>query len=279
MKIDHREYDLSYLSFGAGVQSSALLVMACLGLNGAPPIDVALFADTGDEPAWVYDQVDRMKEWALSRGVRVETVRRGCLSQDLRAMKNKVRGRFAAMPCFVRGKDGRPSMLRRQCTREYKIEPIERRVRELLGVEPRHRVGRKKVRSLIGISSDEIMRMKPSRTPWITTCWPLVDARMTRRDCLRLLREQGLPEPKRSSCVFCPFHGDAEWEYLRAEAPDEFEKAVGVDHLLRDMGCCGGREPVYLHRSLRPLEDVDFNPKRNQMDLFAGAECEGMCGV
>ena len=37
------------------------------------------------------------------------------------------------MPYFVRNPDGTDGMGRRQCTSEYKLAPINRKVRELLG--------------------------------------------------------------------------------------------------------------------------------------------------
>ncbi len=46
------DFDFTYLSLGAGVQSTAMLIMSALGLYGCPNADVAIFADTGDEPAW-----------------------------------------------------------------------------------------------------------------------------------------------------------------------------------------------------------------------------------
>lgn len=59
-----------YLSFGAGVQSSALLAMAALGLRGVPRPDLVVFADTGSEPPWVYDHLMFMHRWCepLSAG-------------------------------------------------------------------------------------------------------------------------------------------------------------------------------------------------------------------
>lgn len=62
------DYDFTYLSLGAGVQSSALFVMSALGMYGCPKADVAIFADTGDEPSWVYDQLHRLRQFGLSTG-------------------------------------------------------------------------------------------------------------------------------------------------------------------------------------------------------------------
>ena len=68
--------------------------------------------------------------------------------------------------------------------------------------------------------------MKPSAVAYIQNEYPLVDLRMTRQDCLTWMADRGHPEPPRSACVFCPFHGDDEWLRLRDENPGSFLSAV-----------------------------------------------------
>ena len=273
-----------YLSLGAGVQSSALYVMTTLGLYGCPKADVAIFADTQDEPAYVYDQLARLRQWGNDNsGPRIDIVTAGHLSADVISRHNGTRPRFAAVPAFTADDTGRAVILRRQCTREYKIAPIEKQVRTLLGLVPRQRAkGRVSATALIGISLDEATRMKPSRTAWITNRYPLVDARMRRKDCLEVLKAMGLPEPKKSACVFCPFHDDAYWLWMKTEHPAEFERAARVDEQIRDMSRSGVARPVFLHRSLQPLRQINFAERRRlplfETDQFQN-ECEGMCGV
>ena len=43
------------LHLGAGVQSSCIAEMVLAG--ELPPVDLVIFADTGNEPPWVYKQV------------------------------------------------------------------------------------------------------------------------------------------------------------------------------------------------------------------------------
>jgi hypothetical protein len=271
------DFDFTYLSYGAGVQSSALLVCSALGLAGVPRVDVAIFADTGDEPPWVYETLELMKLWARERGITIESVSAGCLSADVQARHDGTKKRFVCIPAFTQGSDGRASILRRQCTREYKIDPITKKVRQLLGYEPRQRV-KHRVRCLVGISLDEAQRMKPSRFKWVTNVFPLVFGGLRRRDCELLVSRQGLPVPKKSSCVFCPFHSDGFWLALRDNHPEEFERAVVFDRVIRDMSMSGLKRPAFLHRSLQPLDAVDFDLNRDQVDMF-GNECEGHCGI
>lgn len=272
------DFDFTYLSYGAGVQSTALLVCSALGLKRVPKVDVAIFADTGDEPVWVYETLATLTRWASPHGIEIETVSAGHLAGDLEAARQDGSKRFAGIPAFTEGKDGRVSMLRRQCTREYKIEPITKRVREILGYQPRQRV-KKRVRCLIGISLDEAQRMKPSRYKWVTNAFPLVFASLRRRSCELIVTNEGLPLPKKSSCRYCPYHSDSFWLDLRDNHPKEFELAVAFDEsTVRGMTKLGLRHPAFLHRSLQPLDTVDFDPQRDQVDMF-GNECEGHCGV
>jgi len=126
----------------------------------------------------------------------------------------------------------------------------------------------------IGISMDEIIRMKPSRVQYIQNRWPLIEKGMSRQDCIKWMASNGWTAPK-SSCIGCPFHSDAMWRELSAE---EFKDAVYIDKIIRSRP--GKNTKQYMHRSMKPLDEVDFRTsfEKGQDDLF-GNECEGMCGV
>jgi hypothetical protein len=268
-------YDFTYLSLGAGVQSSALLVCSALGLHGVPKADVAIFADTDDEPQYVYAFLETLKAWSP---IEIRITSKGKLSEWV-VGRQRAGKRFVTVPLHTSDTNGDRGMLRRQCTREFKLEPIHKEVRRLLGVEPRHKI-RQRVRAMIGISVDEVQRMKPSRQRWITNTWPLVDAGLSREACKRIVREAGLPEPERSACVYCPYHSDSEWHRLKTEHPADFGKAVEFDAAVRDMTMRGLHQPAFVHRSLKPLNEVEFDSHgaAGQGDLFTN-ECEGMCGL
>lgn len=263
--------DFTYISLGAGVQSSYLAVASVLGLHNVPRADVAIFADTQDEPREVYDHLWKLTEWLDARGLPVHVCSRGRLS-DADAT-------FLRIPAWTQGDDDRGSPTRRQCTREYKIAPIETYVRQLLGYTRGQRM-RHSATSLHGISYDEIQRMKPSRTPWITIEYPLIEARLSRWHCLEYWpRHCDLPLPPRSACVYCPFKTDAEWARLRDTDAEAWAFAVDYDERIRNRTKAGIARPAYLHRSCKPLVDVDLTAAdADQLHLW-NAECEGMCGV
>ena len=119
--------------------------------------------------------------------------------------------------------------------------------------------------------------MRTADTAWISNVYPLIDRRMTRWDCLVWMERQGYPAPPKSSCIGCPFHNDRQWQTIQA-VPEEWDNAVTFDAHIRRLP--GVRGALYLHQSLRPLDQVDLrtDEERGQLSLF-GNECSGYCGT
>lgn len=268
---------LNVISLGAGVQSSTMALMALMAAHGeiTPMPDCAIFADTGWEPRAVYDWLS----WLTKQlPFPVHHVQSGNLRRDIEQHRNSTGQRFAAVPWFMVNPDGTDGMGRRQCTAEYKLKPVRRKLRELVGLMPGQRCREIRVQQWIGISSDEITRMKMSRDRWCENRFPLVDLRMSRWDCLRWMEKNGYPTPPRSSCLGCPFHSDAEWRHQRDTSPDEWADTLRVDEMIRHQPKI--RSAQYMHRSNKPLSHVDLSTAedRGQLNMFNN-ECEGMCGV
>lgn len=273
---------LEVLSLGAGVQSTTVLLMSCEG--ELPKHDHAIFADTGWEPAAVYRHLEWLRGVAESHGIRFHVVQQGDLKDD--ALRSQVRGkasegrRWASLPYFTLGSNDERGMIRRQCTYEYKIRPIERCLRrDVLGLKPRQRAPQEPVvRQWRGISLDEWQRVRKSGHRWMVTWHPLVEMRMTRQGCLQWMESHGYPEPPRSACIGCPFHHDNEWRDMRDNRPEEWQDAVEFDRAIRK--CGGMRGDVFLHAQRVPLDEVDLSTDadRGQLTLWQD-ECQGICGV
>lgn len=270
------------ISLGAGVQSSTMALMASRGELLGIKVDFAIFADTQDESASVYKWLD----WLESQlAFPVFRVTKGRLSDEALRMRKAKDGRVytrSVLPFFTKMPEGQVgSINRRLCTQDYKILPILRELRKRCGIKR----GQKEstVTSLIGISFDEMQRMKASREPWVVNRWPLVEMRMRRNDCIEWMRKSGYPDPPRSSCVYCPFHRNTEWRRLQVEEPDEFAKAVSFEKNLQATKYISDDMDAtpFLHRSCRPLDQIDFRDdieKGQQVFSFLD-ECDGMCGV
>ena len=299
---------LRVISLGAGVQSTTLALMAAHGEIGPMP-DCAIFADTGWEPRAVHEHLD----WLRSGNVLpfpVHIVSAGNIRDDILESCKPHGRRFTSVPFFSRtvlpagseqpvfdeDEDGervqvgtrtltrdehRDGMGKRQCTYDFKIAPIAKKQRELLGYAPRQRIPAGAAEVWIGISLDEAIRMKPARNAWQVNRWPLIEQRISRQACLAWLRRHGYPEPPKSACIGCPFHSHAVWREMRQHDPESRDDAVPVDHALRASGPCRGMRALqYMHHSRQPLEEVDLASaqERGQLNLFLN-ECEGLCGV
>lgn len=265
---------LHVISLGAGVQSTTMALMAAAG-EITPMPDCAIFADTGWEPRAVYQHLAWLRE---QLPFPVHVVSGGNLRSDLLARHSARSGdRFIGVPFFVRHGNGKEGMGRRQCTSHYKVEPIQRQMRAMLGKKPRQRIAPGSIAMWVGISVDEIMRATPSKERWINKRFPLLEQAMRRNDCLAWLRRQSYPEPPKSACLGCPFHNHEQWVDLKRR-PEEWADTVIVDEAIR--AGTGYVSQQFMHRQRVPLDQVDLSTAedRGQLNLFLN-ECEGMCGV
>lgn len=261
---------MKVLSLGAGVQSSTLLLMALEGELEQP--DCAIFADTGFEPAHVYTQLERLEALAAQVQFPIHRVSAGNIRDDAMDRARGNASRWASMPFHITTQGQRPGMLRRQCSSEYKIKPIRTKLRE---IQERPKPG--SVEMWLGISLDEIARMRPSSVKWITSRFPLVEKRMTRWDCIRWLDHRGYKVPNRSSCIGCPYHSRQVWADMKTTDPKSWQEAVEFDAAIRKLPGLIGE--CYLHRSCTPLPEVHLSGD-GQMELQLWSdECEGICGT
>lgn len=287
------------LLLGAGRQSSGITEMIVEG--DLPRIDFAIFADTGDEPDWVYRQVLYLDGRLASVGIPLIIVKK----EGGMVFAAKAPGsRFASMPIYtgVRGK--KMGILRRQCTNEWKIIPSESYIRQWM-LEHGHAFRRKDnarvvkrnvyIEQWYGIATDELYRMGERGPNWQKSVYPLIDKGWTTDNCLDYLKSKKLPIPKKSSCRVCPYHGDEHWLDVKTNYPSDFEHACAFDEWLRSPAAKlsktmkGLRQECYLHVSCLPLSEVDFEERiakkkrggvsRFQVELFAEEMASGKCGT
>ena len=288
---------LRVISLGGGVQSTVMALMASEGALKPMP-DCAIFADTGWEPPTIYDHL----EW-LSDTLRfpIHVVDSGrSLRDDARALVNHSgNSGFLDIPVFLKGQNGNAhGMGRRQCTEHYKIRPIRRKLRQLLGLRPRQRIPfGTTVELWLGISTDEAIRIKASRDRWIHNRYPLAEAGMSRQDCLGWWSARYDRPLERSACIGCPYQSRRRWIETKRRFPGLFAETIEIDSDMRrplvrpssaeqalgsDRGLAFAKEP-YLHPRRIPLaEAVSLDEAQaglgQHRDGF-GNECEGHCGV
>lgn len=276
------------LSLGAGVQSSTLLLMSISG--ALPRLDACVFADTQWEPRKVYEYLDWLTGQATGAGIPIYRDTKGDIRADAMRSRMNTRdykaisgGRWASMPLYTRDREtGKLGQIKRQCTKEYKIQVIERVIRRrILGLAKGEHVRAKAgpvVEQWFGISTDEMRRARLSTRLWLINRYPLIsDIPMTRADCLAWLQREGYPSPARSACIGCPFKSNKEWRHLREDSPEEWAEAVALDKAIRIGG--GMRGDTFLHRSCIPLGEVDLSTAEDRGQLNWLNECTGACGV
>jgi len=72
---------------------------------------------------------------------------------------------------------------------------------------------------------------------------------------------------------------------MQKNYPEDFADAVEVDNLIRH-GLKNTEAELFLHKSAKPLGDINFLEPKKQQNLFGETfdpefsdECEGLCGV
>jgi hypothetical protein len=170
-------------------------------------------------------------------------------------------------------------MLMRKCTSEFKVTPIERQIRLDSGHKKGERIPKRSVNLWLGISRDEVFRVKNNMTPWIQNVYPLIEIGWNRQDCLDYCTERLKRTVAKSRCFMCPYVRD--WQEMKRHQPHDFARAVAFDLSIRNSTKKGVKAPVYLHRSCLPLSEfvVDQGHLWEGFDDDFVNECTGSCGL
>lgn len=273
--------DLVTVSYGGGTESSVLLLMAARG-EIEPMPDCAVWADTGNEPESTHRMVAYMQVEMPFPVIAVSAMR-PILSAFAAGVSSRGHPSGGPVPLFTLDANGERGMTRRFCTREFKLEPLRQVWRSLLGVGYGERVPRgTNVEVWLGISMDEIGRMRPARGRWQTYRWPLIEQRMTRAACQEYWQRYApadAPPLARSACIMCPYQSRAEWMRHKDEEIEAVADAeVAYQRVQRERGNPMGQ---FLHPQRIPLRDAlaaDLAACDAQPSMF-DLECEGVCGV
>lgn len=283
------ETQWNIISLGGGVQSSAMALMAAAG-EITPMPQAAIFADTQAEPKEVYRWLELLEKQLPFPVHRVTAGSLADTEMQIRVSKRSGRTyKKSEIPAFGKNPDGSKGILGRKCTRDFKIQPIKVKAREICGIKRGQKVIT--VTQWIGISYDEMSRATASRETWSQTRFPLLEKEITREGCLEWMRAHGFPEPPRSACLFCPFHSDHEWLRIKSGDPAEWQYVQDFEKMLQASAekCQVMKSVPFLHPSLVPIGEVEFKAAQapagaKQMTMHEmwndiKNDCSGMCGV
>lgn len=254
MSRDYVSEPLQVLSFGAGTQSTAMLILAAEGVLKKP--ELVMFADTGSETAQTYAHVQNWaKPFCNQHQIPFEVVRssHGSLHEHYLKKRN--------IPMIGIAK----------CTMDFKITPIRKRLREIVGKKN----GKVLVHAWLGITMDEEKRRQPGDVKWVENVFPFLDElKMTRRDCISLLADRGVDVGK-SGCWLCPYQKKRSWLALKTEHPELFDFAASMEEAVQERLSESGRN---LHVGFMG-EKVRLRTLQQIPDLWSFEEKEVQCSA
>jgi hypothetical protein len=249
---------LRTISYGGGVQSTAMVVLAATrdpdfeaAMGG--PVDAALFANVGDDsehPATLAYVRDVAIPWAHGRGFAVHELHRTNRAGDTETLLGRImRPDTASVPLPIRGVNGAPGT--RSCTADFKVQVVAKWLKQ-------HGATKDAPATVaIGISTDEVQRIgNKKNAAHERAVYPLIELGLDRQGCMNVTASAGLPVPGKSSCFFCPFHRPQVWAEMRRDEPDLFQKSVEIERYIIDQQTRRDRLPLYLTRFGKPLDEA-----------------------
>lgn len=266
--------NLRVISYGGGVQSTAMVVLAA---QGKIDYKIALLSNVGDDsehPATLEYVRNIATPWAAERGVQIielqRTDRHGQPTETIYQRLTNMEHRSIGIP--VRMSNGAPG--NRTCTSEYKIKVVAKWLRQHGATKDNPAY------VAIGISTDEIQRANNRQPiPYEIVDYPLLNLGYSRSECEQIIRDAGLPVPPKSSCYFCPYHRKITWAEMRRDEPELFWKSVELERLINRKREMLGKDHVYLTDALLPLDEAINEAQEPLFRLNDGPEgCdEGYC--
>lgn len=250
-------------SFGGGVQSTAVLVLQSLG-KLPKPYHAFIFCNVGDDsenPETIAYVRDVIQPYCEQHGivfiVAQKRLRSGALDTLLQAIYRPIRS--VDIPAWMSG--GAPG--NRSCTEDFKIMVVDKLIKSYKCIRWCE-VG-------LGISVDEFRRARDVQ--WHDTYgkakkigfykkrdYPLIDLRLSRADCERIIAEAGLPPAPKSSCWFCPFMPFAQRLQQKSRQPALFNATRDIERAINDKRSLLGKDRLYLVKAKgQPisLDDID----------------------
>jgi len=224
-----------YLSYGAGVNSTALMLL----LKDEGIEFESVFVDHGGDYPETYDYVDYLKKKGYEITVLVPEAS-GCRTIEEYAHK------YNLFPGFHF----------RWCTIHFKIKPL-------------HKYYAKPCVDYIGIGKDEERRIQNYRkVPGITAQYPLIEKGIDRNNCIDIIKEHGLKVPRRSGCWCCPFMSKPEVRRLFLEQPDLYKRRKELEEAV----VFKKSKPIALSSARKSVRDMAMEniPPIESYDLCSG---------
>ena len=214
------------LLMGSGVQTTAILIKYWKNY------DFVIFADTGGESPETYEFIENyLKPFCQSKSLEWVTVKRGEQTLEEYCLENKQI----------------PSRMFKWCTDKFKQTPVKRELKK------RGATRKNPIICDVGFSLDESHRLGNKKPPqYMVHNFPLIDDKLTRRDCYSIISEFGFPEPPKSACYYCFNAKKKEIINLKGKHPELFDR-------MNEMEINAGRKffnvPLQHFNEIQTLDD------------------------
>lgn len=244
------------LAQGGGVNG-----VACLRKRW-PEYDFCLFCDTGNEKKATYVYLDKyIAPFCAEKGI------------EFAILPNT-----ESLTDYI-GRTGRfPSWKSRWCTNDWKIRPIRRFYRHVLGATADN-----PVTEHIGFAYDEQYRVGRQDTPkYIKREYPLVEDCITRDDCLAIIKQAGWPIPPKSSCINCFYQSKKQVLAVAKSDSEAFAKLVAIEegsHRYPKYKMFGRKWNVRSILEQKSLADFGLVDDEPEPEWVTGHCMSGNCGL
>ena len=193
------------LSMGGGVNSAACLV------KYHDQYDAVVWADTGNESDETYQYI-------------AEVIMPFCAERDL--LFQCVRNKRSVLQAAVEDTQVGWFFRHRECTIRHKINPILKWVHSQKPKPDKHNP----TIVDIGFALDESHRIgKDYEVQYATKNYPLCTDKITRDDCIAIIRQARIPVPPKSSCTFCPYAGYKKMRQFSVDNPQQFKMLIDAE--------------------------------------------------
>ena len=250
MKAGTLNKSVEYISYGGGTPSLALIILNIKGeikpLYNKNKVDEIIFADTGWDRTDTMKQLFEIEKYVKSNGYNFKIVKSKLGSLENLLLNNLKEDKFIPIPYHSKDK----GIATRQCTNQFKITPINQYLVSKYGSISRI--------AQLGIHYDEFYRVKDAKVKRDINRYPLVDLKLKRNDCIKIVAETGLPMPPKTACVGCPYLPAARFIELNFENPNDFKRAEKIDNLMNKKGkyLCSQKIPLSSLKNQHVFKDI-----------------------
>lgn len=184
-------------SFGCGIDSVCGLAL------WYKDFDEWIFCDTGSEKPETYEYMQYLE----NKGYNITVMK----------------SHLGAIYDYYYNKETIPSRQKRDCTSKFKIAPFREYIRNTYPKDTLFDIA-------LFFDYSELERMHDSNVSYARNIFPLIENKITRDRCVKIIQEHGLDVPVKSGCYFCPFTRKIEWQRLQIEHPELWNRSLELEN-------------------------------------------------